>query len=183
MMLTAPNNNAAVRLVTEWDAQFRRPLISFFRRGGVSQDEAEDLTQQLFLRVLAGRAEGVERPSAYVFKIAANLLRDHRRSRARHREDPLICDDTLTEDVVHQLADHQTPERTLVARETLRAVLSTLDELDRRTRDMFMLFRLEHMKQREIAALYRVGLSTVERELAKANCHLQRKDGPDERWL
>ena len=42
----------------------------------------------------------------------------------------------------------------------------------KRTRNIFILFRLEHMKQKDIAAFYGIGQSTVEKHVMKAVLHL-----------
>ena len=64
------------------------------------------------------------------------------------------------------------PERVLLARESYAEVLAALDELGQRTRDIYVLFRLESMKQKEIAALFGIARSTVEKEVMKATLHL-----------
>jgi RNA polymerase sigma-70 factor (ECF subfamily) len=56
--------------------------------------------------------------------------------------------------------------------------LSALDELGGRTKNVFLLFRLEGMKQRDIAALYGIGVSTVEKIVMAATLHLAKRFGP-----
>jgi RNA polymerase sigma factor (sigma-70 family) len=56
-------------------------------------------------------------------------------------------------------------------------VLRTLDELGPRTRDIFVLFRLERMKQKDIAALLGIGQGTVEKHVMKAVLHLAARNG------
>ena len=51
-------------------------------------------------------------------------------------------------------------------------MLRALDELGERTRDIFMMYRLEKMKHRDIAALYGITVSAVEKHIAKAGVHL-----------
>jgi RNA polymerase sigma-70 factor (ECF subfamily) len=68
--------------------------------------------------------------------------------------------------------EERSPERVLLARESLTKVLACLDELGEKTRDIFILFRLENMKQKDIAALYGIGQSTVEKHVMKAALHL-----------
>jgi RNA polymerase sigma-70 factor (ECF subfamily) len=63
----------------------------------------------------------------------------------------------------------------LLGRHSLLDVLRTLDELGERTRDIFVLFRLERMKQQEIAALYGIRRRTVEKHVMKATVHLARR--------
>ncbi|MDE2306564.1 MAG: sigma-70 region 4 domain-containing protein, partial [Gammaproteobacteria bacterium] len=47
-----------------------------------------------------------------------------------------------------------------------------------RTRDIFVLFRLEHMKQKDIAALYGIAQSTVEKHVMRAVMHLATRCRP-----
>ena len=69
------------------------------------------------------------------------------------------------------------PERVLIAREDLTEVMACLDELGERTKNIFILFRLEGMRQKEIAALYGIGLSTVEKHVMAATIRLARRFG------
>jgi RNA polymerase sigma factor (sigma-70 family) len=173
---TGPQDEFASRL----DALFRRPLMSYFLRRVGSPAEAEDLTQQVFLRLLAsGDAGQIDHASAYIFTIAGNLLKDRGRRAARRKEGGPSLDEALVGDLAEALSEARTPERVLLGKQSLAEVLATLGELDERTRDVFILFRLEHMKQREIAALYGIGESTVERLVSKAALHLLRKYGPN----
>ncbi len=62
------------------------------------------------------------------------------------------------------------PERVLLSEDSLADVLRSLEELGELTRNIFILFRLENMKQKDIAALYGIGQSTVEKHVIKAVC-------------
>jgi RNA polymerase sigma factor (sigma-70 family) len=155
------------------DARFRRPLMSYFKRRVGDHAEAEDLTQQVFVRLLAaGDLAQVEQADGYVFTIAANLLRD--RGRQAARRGTVALDPALIDELIHEAVEDRSPERVLLGRETVAEVLRALDELGERTRDIYVLFRLENMKQREIASLLGVGQSTVEKHVVKATLHLAR---------
>ena len=55
-----------------------------------------------------------------------------------------------------------------------------LTELHPRTRDVFVLHRLEQMKQAEIAGLFGISVSSVEKHIARALEHLAtRLEGKD----
>jgi len=166
-------------------ARYQRPLMSFFMRRVRERQDAEDLTQEVFIRIL--RRDGavpIDNPEIYIFRIAVNLLRDRARRAATHRSadhtsleliQPEHSDDEPAEPA---LIEERGPERVLVAQQSLVEVMQALDELGPRTRDIFMLARLEMMKRRDIAALYGMTVSAVEKHLGKAAVHLFRRFGP-----
>jgi len=110
----------------------------------------------------------------YVFTIAANLLRDRAKSvaTAHHRRAQSL--DLLDEKNAFSanLVEDRDPERVLVGRQTIRDVLDALAELGERTRDIFILARLENVQHREIAAMYGISVSAVEKAMMKAMAHL-----------
>ncbi|MGH8201495.1 MAG: RNA polymerase sigma factor [Steroidobacteraceae bacterium] len=65
------------RLIGELDRRFRAPLLAYFDRRVREHAEAEDLTQEVFIR-LAQHPDrhGGHTIDSYVFTFAANLLRD-----------------------------------------------------------------------------------------------------------
>ncbi len=161
-------------LGTELNARFRGPLMAYFVRRLGNRSEAEDLTQETFARLLgAASFEQADQAHAYVFRVASNLLRDRARLSARRRGVQPGFQELLSDG-----QEDREPERVLVGREQLREVLSALDELGERTKNVFLLFRLEGMKQKEIAALYGIGLSTVEKSVIAATLHLAKRFGP-----
>ncbi len=168
-------------LLAEMDARYRRPLVSFFLRRVRDSAEAEDLTQQAFLRLMNAVQRGeVENVESFLFTIAGNLVRDHHRSRVRRSVDSTVSVDAeLIDALTENMVEDRSPERVLIGRQSIADVLQTLDELGERTRDIFILFRLENMKQRDIAALYGISQSTVEKHVARAVLHLATKRRSD----
>jgi RNA polymerase sigma factor (sigma-70 family) len=166
-------------LIGELDRRFRLPLIAYFRRRVSSASEAEDLTQDVFERVLKALHHApIINAEALVFRIAVNLLRD----RAR-REITRGGEQSLTSENIVALADALTvdlsPERVVLGERTLADVLAALQELGERTQAIFYLYRLENLKIREIAAIYGISASAVEKQVSKALLHLTRRQ--DER--
>ncbi len=148
--------------------------MSFFLRRIKDRSLAEDLTQDVLLKVVRASERGqIERADSYVFKVAINLLRDQRRRALRAGPAVLI---PLEEDrdgqLESELVEAISPERVLLSEDSLADVLRCLGELGELTRNIFILFRLENMKQKDIAALYGIGQSTVEKHVIKAVVHL-----------
>ncbi|MGH8294215.1 MAG: RNA polymerase sigma factor [Steroidobacteraceae bacterium] len=159
--------------------RYAAPLLSYFQRRINDRSQAEDLVQEALLRVIrASECELIEHPESYVFKVAANLLKDARRHAVRH---PTVACAAVEQDargeVEERLVDERSPERVLDGETSLAQVLQALSELSELTRNVFVLFRLEHMKQKDIAALYGIGQSTVEKHVMRAVLHLARRCG------
>jgi RNA polymerase sigma-70 factor (ECF subfamily) len=154
------------------DRQYRRPLKSYFLRRVSGTAEAEDLTQDVFERILRTLQAGpVGNAEALLFRIAVNLLRDRaRRLRTRGPVEPLATEEMS--DFAEVLATDLSPERVVIGERSLQEVDAALRELGERTRAVFYLYRLERLKVREIAAVYGVSASAIEKQLAKALRHL-----------
>ena len=152
--------------------QYRAPLIAFFLRRVHIRAEAEDLTQEVFIRLIArdrGYAEGSAR--SYIFAVAANLARDHaRRQWVRGPADSLPDDQSSAYPAV--LTDDLTPERIMLGRERLQRIDTALTELNDVTREIFIAFRLERRRQADIAAEMGISISAVEKHVARALVYL-----------
>jgi len=171
-----PNRGA---IKEDLDARFRASLLSYFLRRTGNLQEAEDLTQETFVRLIGSSSfENAEEARAFVFRVASNLLRDRARSSTRLRRFPTLPLDAMGADEFEpKLVEDIDPERVLIARESLTEVLACLDELGERTKNIFILFRLEGMRQKGIAAIYGVSLSTVEKHVMAAVLHLAKRFG------
>jgi len=162
-------HSEATAAASAMSERFRPALLAFFLRRIRNTAEAEDLTQEVLLRVaLKGAAIDASRPDAYVFQIAANLLRDvGRRQSVRNAYQASLNAETWIEE--------RDPDRVLQAKQSLTTVLEALRQLPERTRTIFVLFRLENMKQREIADMLGLSVRTVEQHVVRASVHLRER--------
>jgi RNA polymerase sigma-70 factor (ECF subfamily) len=150
----SPSRNAAAwrRLVRRVAQITRRP------------HDAEDFLQAAFLRFEEYRARTVvEDPSAFLVRVAANLAVDEaRREKVRRRDGRGLQHlRVVTENQPLQ-------DEVLLLRKRLQRVEEGLAELNPRTREIFLLHRLEGMKYREIADRFGISVSAVEKQIAKA---------------
>jgi RNA polymerase sigma factor (sigma-70 family) len=151
--------------------RFRAPLVAYFLNRVGDRSEAEDLAQDVFVR-LANRPDSLESADAYVFTIAANLLKDRARRRQARQTTAHLSLDAETEPESPNLVEDRHPQRVLIAKEELGEVITALEALGERTRDIFILARLERMRQREIANLFGITVGAVEKHIAKAAAYL-----------
>lgn len=143
--------------------RYRQPLTAYFHRRVGSRNEAEDLTQEVFLRLIRRLdVEKIDNPEAFVFRTAVNLLRDRFRRGQTQRSH--LAEVSLQQPGIEELS----PERVFDSRQHLERVLDALENLDERSRDVFILHRLEGMKHAQIAELYGVSVSSVEKYIIKA---------------
>lgn len=171
----------AHRLWSDLDSRFRMPLLAYFSRKVQDRSEAEDLTQEVFLRLMRqARRPRDETVQAYVFVTAANLLKDRARQRVWHRTQAHCSFDEVSETsaAAFALVEDRDPERVLIGKDTLREFVSALENLSERTRDIFILSRIEHMHQDAIAKLFGISVSAVEKHVMKALNHLGARLAP-----
>ena len=150
--------------------------MSYFLRHDRTREEAEDLTQDVFVRiVLRADRERIDDPEALVFVTAANVLKTHIRDGRRR---PAVSIDGLPAGPVPDVfIEDRTPERVLLGKERAEAMLAALNKLGPRTRDIYILFRVEGLKQQDIAAQFGITRSMVEKEVKKAAVYLARRFG------
>lgn len=83
------------------------------------------------------------------------------------------------DDSVHGVAGF-TPERVLSGKREFEQLIEALAELPERTRQIFVLYHLENLRQKEIANRLGMPVSTLEKHLARANKHLLKRLGKNE---
>lgn len=178
MLISQKRDVDASEVLKDLDRRFRKSLSVYFRRRLAGRrEDAEDLTQEVFIR-LARRPDqnNGETLEAYVFKIASSVLSDWRRARVSRRSDTHVNLDDEIESVIFPsiLIEARSPERVLVGKEALQSLEKALAELNERTRNIFLLSRMDGLEHRAIALRLGVSVSTVEKDILKALVHIKR---------
>lgn len=138
-------------------------MLRFLLAHGAGE-AAEDLLQQLWMKIAAAPPGPVAQPLAYLYRAANNLVLDrHRATRQASRRDQDWSDLNTS-----QAQDAPTEERALIARQQLAATAATLDALGNRAAMVFRRHRIDGINQRDIAAALDISLSTVESDLRRA---------------
>jgi RNA polymerase sigma factor (sigma-70 family) len=146
--------------------RYNQALIRFFRRRSTSlASDAEDLAQEVFLRLIQrGQTEHVVHMERYVFQVASSVLID----RARHVLARRGANHLNFEEGTHASETTMAPDRLLEAREELSLVRDALERMPERARDAFLLHRLEGLTYMEIGERLRVSVSSVEKYIMRA---------------
>lgn len=150
--------------------KYRPPLIAFFSRRVNNLTEAEDMTQEVFMRLMKAECQSENTQSAYIFQIAANLVRDRARyNHVRRKYAEVIRADMGTG------IDPLDPHRITSARETIAALWTSIQTLPEPTQQIFILYRVENIPKQQIADAFGIHARTVDKHLAKALAFLSKK--------
>jgi RNA polymerase sigma-70 factor (ECF subfamily) len=135
-------------------------------------EEADNLTQDCFLRAYQNRStfRGESSLETWLLRIAANLARDHARSRkAGFWKRLLGLEDDGEDGAAQQVAsDGASPEQALLAREDVRAVWDAANQLSQQQRAVFLLRFVEEMELSEIASALDLHVGSVKTHLFRA---------------
>lgn len=152
-------------------------LLNFIYRLIGNREAAEDITQEVFVRVYKSAA--CYRPQAkfqtWVFTIARNLsLNELRRGKktAVSLEEPFLSGDG---EVKRQVADPQgeNPDQELLREEKTAAVKAAIHDLPENQRTAVLLRRYEEFSYEEIAQAMQISVQAVKSLLSRAKNNLR----------
>jgi len=148
-------------MTTDWKCAFSS-VKGALRRRGRSEQDAEDLVQEAFVRLASyEREHAVERPDAFLMKTALNLSIDAYRTRTR-QGDEVLLEDAVIIDMAPGAED------VVLSRERLARLSDCVARLNDKTRNIFLAHRLDGLSYQEIGRLHGVSTSSVERHMVKA---------------
>jgi RNA polymerase sigma factor (sigma-70 family) len=151
-------------------------LHRFVRRRVATKEDAEDIIQDAYLRVLRYSFEHeVADQERLLFSAARNLAVDSmRRRHARERATASYA--TLAEIAL----DWPTPDEELYVEQRLRIAESTVALLPERCREVFLLHHLDNLSYSQIAARRQISVSAVEKHMARAGLLINATIGREE---
>jgi RNA polymerase sigma factor (sigma-70 family) len=159
--------------ISDWFRQWRDPMRRFLTgRVGVPAADVEDVAQEVFLRLLRyDKADLIEHPQAYVFKIASNVAAEWS-IRSRHQRPH---DDKW----LANLTGDEQPESPILVAQLQREIERGLETLSPRQREVLHLFFTENLTHGEIAIRLGETLRSVRRQFAKSYEKLRHELDPN----
>src|SRR5271166_957943 len=156
--------------------RYRTPLVNFLYRMVRNREQAEDLAQEVFLRVYRARADYV--PSAkfttWLFRIATNLalnsIRDNRYQKLEDSIDsPARIDSEDGDDRPLDVAEqHPNIEQHLVEDVRVKMIRHAIDKLPEKQRAAVLLHKYEELDYAEIAKILNCSESALKSLLFRA---------------
>jgi RNA polymerase sigma-70 factor (ECF subfamily) len=153
--------------------KYRRPMMSFMFRMAHNNAAAEDLAQEVFLRVYRSREsyEASAKFTTWLYRIATNLAVNHARDTRHERPENTVSLDEPDQESGRtlDLPDH-TPsaEETLAQRERLAAIRQRVQALPERQRIAVVMHKYQQMEYRQIADVLQLSQSATKSLLFRA---------------
>ena len=140
------------------------PLLRKYLRRRVPAADLDDVLQDVLLNIIRrADAAAIAHPKCYLFQAAqAALIDRHRRQTTRR----LDCHCQLEEP--HHPVDDMSPLRILLAKDEVRAVEDTLNQLPERTQEILVAIRVEGSSLKSLASRYNISTSAIEKHVTKA---------------
>lgn len=143
--------------------RYSAPILRFTTRMLGNEAEAEEITQDVFLKMISRveQFDGRAAVSSWLFAIAANACRDRLRSKVRTASVPL--------DAVTESADPgEGIETALLDREKRRLVRDALGRLSEEQREALILARYHGLPYSEIARTLKISEGAVKTRIFRA---------------
>ena len=170
-------NNSQALVDTEWTRQIIRgdagsfgklfnfycqPLINFSRRYVLDKQVAENIVQDIFVKIWTNRTalDPGKSIKSYLFTSVKNESLKH----LRH----LDVEHRSAEKMIHSTFSESGPEQYLIQTELEEIIKKAIGELPEKCREIFKMNRFDNLKYSEIADILNISVKTVETQMGRA---------------
>jgi RNA polymerase sigma-70 factor (ECF subfamily) len=153
--------------------KYRRAMVHFMYRMAHSPAVAEDLAQEVFLRVYRSREtyEASAKFTTWLYRIATNLAVNHIRDTRHERQGNMASLDEPDPDTgqAMDVADSKpTTEEVIIQRERLAAIRSKVEALPERQKLAVLMHKYQQMDYKQIAEVLKLSESATKSLLFRA---------------
>ncbi len=136
-----------------------------------SREDAEEIVQDVFLKIWKNRKSITTNLNGYIFKVTRNACLDHLRSK-KHKLS--ISNNILQLEALlnhNALADQMTS--TIIEKELEARIQISIASLPEKCKRVFIKSRIEGLKNKEISEELNISIKTVENHMSKALKHMR----------
>src|ERR1700728_2173474 len=153
--------------------KYRRPLVSFMSRMARNTTVAEDLAQEVFLRVYRSRQtyEASAKFTTWLYRIATNLAVNHARDTRHERPEVTVSLDEPDDETgsTMDLADSKiSAEEALLRRERMLAIRSKVEALPERQKQAIIMHKDQQLDYKQISEVLKLSESATKSLLFRA---------------
>ena len=154
-------------------AKYRRPMVSFMYRMAHNAAAAEDLAQEVFLRVYRSRAsyEASAKFTTWLYRIATNLAVNYTRDTRHERPEVTVSLDEPDEETGNTLEvpdGNLNAEQLLVRRERMLAIRRKVEALPEPQKLAVIMHKYQQMDYKQIAEVLKRSESATKSLLFRA---------------
>jgi RNA polymerase sigma-70 factor (ECF subfamily) len=161
--------------------RYERPLYNFILRSVHRRERADELLQDVFMKLLsrANEFKGNSKFSTWLYTIARNLCIDDSRKMVfrRHKslDAPSRPDDDSAPSLLERTAGSEPGvDRQTIAKDLKQRIASAVEELPEEQREVFLMRQVQGMSFKDIADVIGVPENTVKSRMRYALERLQR---------
>lgn len=159
--------------------RFEQPVFNMISRLMDDSAEAPDVVQEVFLKIFRniGSFRGESSLKTWIYRIAVNEARNHRRWFSRHRRQEVAIDgEGESQGYSDWLADPgRSPYDSALDRETEGLVEEALDALNPKFKAALVLREIEGLSYEEIADILEISLGTVKSRILRGRDALRKQ--------
>lgn len=158
----------------------RAQLVRFFTVRTSSSAEAEDIVQEIFMKIAGLDSAAIENHAAFLYKLGTNVMLDRVRSKRRSEARDSAYFDMEVGDGsrIDPSAPAPSPEDAWQSKRRLEEVLRVLDNFPPQRRRVFTMHKIDGQSYSEVAQALGISKSAVEKHMMAALKQLAEPGAP-----
>lgn len=168
-------SGSAAGLAAEFFAR-RERLVRFFTSRTRDPHEAEDIVQEIYLKLAGAEAGPIADPLSYMHRIGLNIVIDRARERERRARREQDWSEVTTTRLGEELVDESPSQiAQLLSRERHQRFASALASMPPGAARVFRMHRIEGLSHKDVAERLGISRKGVEKNMTTALRHLAKE--------